>query len=74
MCQPAPAYADAWALLGWLHLDAARFGLAQEDGAGSEMGQAFSAASYAVDLAPKGVLALTGAGRRDLLPRRLPRG
>lgn len=45
-----PDYADAWAMLGWLHLDAARMDLvpAAEDPA--EMAAAFDATSHAVEL------------------------
>ena len=53
-----PRYPDAWALLGWLHLDAARFSWTPEGDASSEMEQAFATAKHAVDLKPKSVLAL----------------
>jgi TolB-like protein len=53
-----PSYADAWALLGWVHLDGARFGYVPETEVVSEMEQAFAAASHAVDLAPQNLVSL----------------
>ena len=48
-----PAYADAFALLGWLHLDAARYRFVPEGEAAGEMEQARIFAERAVTLAPK---------------------
>jgi TolB-like protein/tetratricopeptide (TPR) repeat protein len=45
-----PDYADAWAMLGWLHLDAVRNDIAPEADRPAEMAAAFEAASHAVDL------------------------
>jgi TolB-like protein/Tfp pilus assembly protein PilF len=45
-----PNYADAWAMLGWLHLDAVRMEVAPEAERPAEMAAAFGAASHAVDL------------------------
>ena len=47
-----PEYADAWAMLGWLHLDAVRMEIAPEAERPAEMAVAFDAASHAVDLEP----------------------
>jgi TolB-like protein len=48
-----PEYADAWAMLGWLHLDAVRNDLAPTAEHPAEMAAAFEAASHAVALKPK---------------------
>ena len=48
-----PDYADAWAMLGWLHLDAARMGVAPEAERPAEITAAFDAATHAVKLAPR---------------------
>lgn len=53
-----PGYADAWALLGWMRLDAARFGNGTPTEAASEMNGAFADARRSVDLAPQNVLSL----------------
>lgn len=53
-----PRYADPWALLGWVHLDGARFGYVPEKDVASEMDQAFASASHAVDLAPHNLVSL----------------
>jgi TolB-like protein/Tfp pilus assembly protein PilF len=45
-----PDYPDAWAMLGWLHLDAVRMGVAPDSEHAAEMAAAFDAASRAVDL------------------------
>jgi hypothetical protein len=45
-----PDYADAWAMLGWLHLDAARMDLVPAAEHASEMAAALDATSHAVDL------------------------
>ncbi len=53
-----PTYAEAWAMLGWLYLDAARFGFAPD--ADRELGfdRALTAASHALTLEGNNVLAL----------------
>ena len=48
-----PDYADAWAMLGWLHLDAVRQDIAPEAEQPAEMEAAFDAASHAVELDPR---------------------
>ncbi len=53
-----PGYSDAWAMLGWLHLDAGRFSDDDEATRRAEYDEAFSAATRAVSLAPDNVLAL----------------
>jgi TolB-like protein len=47
-----PDYADAWAMLGWLHLDAVRMRIAPEADRLAEMAAALDAAEHAVDLDP----------------------
>ena len=47
-----PDYADAWAMLGWLHLDAVRMRIAPEADRPAEMAAALDAAEHAVDLDP----------------------
>jgi len=53
-----PDYADAWAMLGWLRLDAARMAFPGTYGKDTELSLALDAASRAVDLDPKSTLAL----------------
>lgn len=53
-----PEYAEAWAMLGWLHLDAGRFGYAADGDIESAYDRALEAASNAVTLDGKNVLAL----------------
>jgi TolB-like protein/tetratricopeptide (TPR) repeat protein len=53
-----PDYAEPWALLGWLHLDAARYGFVPDDQVAGEMAQALGLASRAVAVEPENVLAL----------------
>ena len=53
-----PTYADAFALLGWLHLDAARYSFVPESEASAEMDQARIFTERAVALAPKQPLSL----------------
>jgi TolB-like protein/tetratricopeptide (TPR) repeat protein len=48
-----PDYADAWAMLGWLHLDAVRQDIAPEAERPAEMEAAIDAASHAVELDPR---------------------
>lgn len=51
-----PEYGDAWAMLGWLHLDAGRFEFAGD--LEDQYEKAFVAASRAVELEPDNTLAL----------------
>jgi TolB-like protein len=53
-----PDYAEGWAFLGWLRMDAVRLHLVQGDEAAAEMDRALSATSHAVELAPKNAVAL----------------
>lgn len=53
-----PDYAAAWAMLGWLHLDAARFGMVPEAAVPGELDQALAMSSRAVALDPTSVVAL----------------
>jgi len=52
-----PGYSDAWAMLGWLHVDAGRIAYAGYD-TQDEYRKALQAASEAVRLAPNSILAL----------------
>jgi TolB-like protein len=45
-----PDYADAWAMLGWLHLDAARQDMVPAAEHPAQMAAAFDAAAHALDL------------------------
>ncbi len=56
--QRDPGYAEALALLGWLHLDAARYAFVPDAEIPSEMGQALDFASKAVAIDPENVVAL----------------
>ncbi|MXN64905.1 hypothetical protein GR183_08295 [Stappia sp. GBMRC 2046] len=53
-----PAYSDAWAMLGWLHLDAGRFEFFGADKLQDEYQKGFQAASKALVLEPDNTLAL----------------
>jgi TolB-like protein len=53
-----PDYAEAWALLGWLRMDGARFGLVPEQDRDRAFQQAFAAASRALALDPSNITAL----------------
>lgn len=53
-----PGYSDAWAMLGWLHLDAGRFEFYGLDNLKAQYQKAFDAASRAVALEPDNTLAL----------------
>ncbi len=53
-----PDYAEPWALLGWLHLDAARYAFVPDAEIPREMGQALDFASKAVAIDPENVVAL----------------
>ncbi len=50
--QRDPGYADAWAMLAFAHLDAARYGLVQPSARAGEMAAGLEAARHAVALAP----------------------
>ena len=50
--QHDPGYADAWAMLAFAHLDAARYGLVEPAARPSEMAAGLAAARRAVTLAP----------------------
>jgi tetratricopeptide (TPR) repeat protein len=52
-----PGYADAWAFLGWLRMDAVRLGLVNGDEAAAEMQRAVSATAHARELAPTNAVA-----------------
>jgi TolB-like protein/tetratricopeptide (TPR) repeat protein len=56
-----PDYSDAWAMLGWLHVDAGRIGYAGHN-TQDEYKKALQAASEAVRLAPNSILALKVLG------------
>ncbi len=56
--QRDPQYSDAWAMLGWLHLDAGRFGFSGPENLTKEYDLAYEAASRAVALEPNNTLAL----------------
>ena len=56
--QRDPDYAEPWALLGWLHLDAARYAFVPDAEVPREMGQALDFASKAVAIDPENVVAL----------------
>jgi TolB-like protein/tetratricopeptide (TPR) repeat protein len=56
-----PDYSDAWAMLGWLHVDAGRIGYAGYN-TQDEYEKALLAASKAVQLAPNSILALKALG------------
>jgi TolB-like protein len=53
-----PDFVDAWAMLGWLHLDAARFNLVPPKNKDAAYVRALAAASRAVALDGRSVLAL----------------
>ncbi len=53
-----PDYAEPVALLGWLHLDAARYGFVPDTEAPAEMGMALEFASRAVAIDPQNEVAL----------------
>ena len=57
-CERDPDYAEPWALLGWLHLDAARYAFVPDAEVPREMGQALDFASKAVAIDPENVVAL----------------
>ncbi|MBA5776012.1 tetratricopeptide repeat protein [Stappia sp. F7233] len=53
-----PDYSDAWAMLGWLYLDAGRFEYSDGRALQDEYEDAFQAASRAVELDPGSIVAL----------------
>ena len=53
-----PRHAAAWAMLGWLHLDAGRFDFVAPDQVAVEYAAAFAAADRALELEPENVQAL----------------
>lgn len=53
-----PGYAEAWAMLGWLNLDAGRFARTPDGNTQAAYDQALNAASHALVLDGKNVLAL----------------
>lgn len=54
----SPDYADAWAMLGWLHLDAGRYQFVAPNKVKAEFDQALASTGRALELAPENVLAL----------------
>lgn len=59
-----PGFAPGWAMLGWLQLDAARFGYVPPDQKSAQLDRAIASASRAVDLDrtdPLGLQALSAA-------------
>ncbi len=56
-----PGYADAWAMLGWLHLDAGRFGM-EPEGPDRAYALALENASHAIGIEPGNILALKALG------------
>lgn len=59
-----PDYSDAWAMLGWLYMDSARFDFVDGD-VDAEYEKALQAASRAVQLAPDNTLALKALASID---------
>ncbi len=53
-----PDYSDAWAMLGWLHVDAGRLGYSGDSERAKEYEKALQATSRAATLQPKSPLAL----------------
>lgn len=53
-----PGYAEAWAMLGWIYLDSARFGLAAVGNKELAFDRALDSASHAVSLDTNNILAL----------------
>ena len=53
-----PGYAAAWAMLAFVHLDAARFGMVPAEDQPAELQAGLGAARHAVELAPDSVTAL----------------
>ncbi|MBO9457596.1 tetratricopeptide repeat protein [Labrenzia sp. R5_0] len=53
-----PGYVEAWAMLGWIYLDAGRFGLAADGNKELAFDRALDAASHALSLDGNNILAL----------------
>lgn len=53
-----PLYADAWAMLGFAHMDAARFGLVPAEARAGEFADGLAAAERSVELAPESARSL----------------
>ena len=53
-----PDYAEAWAMFGWLHLDAARFAMVPDSEVQGELDQALAMTSRAVAIDPQNLIAL----------------
>lgn len=53
-----PRYSDAWAMLGWLHMDAGRFASTDDGQRSTEYEKAMADASRAITLDPDNTLAL----------------
>lgn len=53
-----PDYSNAWAMLGWLHLDAVRNDMVAINERSTQMAAAYNAANFAVELAPRNPAAL----------------
>lgn len=53
-----PGYVEAWAMLGWIYLDAARFGLTADGSKELAFDRALDAASHALSLDGNNILAL----------------
>ncbi|MCP5458333.1 MAG: tetratricopeptide repeat protein [Gammaproteobacteria bacterium] len=60
-----PDYSDAWAMLGWLYLDAGRYGFSRGGNAQEEYKKAVEASSQAVTLEPNNPLALKALAAVD---------
>ncbi len=60
-----PDYSDAWAMLGWLHLDAGRFEFNGPENVQEEYRKAYQAASRAMSLEPNNTLALKAMSSID---------
>ena len=56
--QRDPGYAEPWAMLGWLHLDAARYAFVPDADGSARVEQALDFASKAVAIDPESVVAL----------------
>jgi TolB-like protein len=56
--QRDPEYAEPWAMLGWLHLDAARYAFVPDADVPRELGEALAMASKAVAIDSQNVVAL----------------
>jgi TolB-like protein/tetratricopeptide (TPR) repeat protein len=60
--QRDPDYSDAWAMLGWLHVDAGRLGYTGDANRQAEFEKALQATSRAATLQPRSPLALKALG------------